>query len=345
VTGAVGTLLVAALALAGLRRLDLLLVVYAGALLVTAILSWRAVARTAGPLPLRPWHAEAGAIRELAGFGGVLQLTTVVAQLGDQALRVVLGARFGAAAIGTYDLASRAAMAPRSVMASLLVALVPFAAARERQGGSAALSDALQRSTRYAMLVLLAGTAAGLAVAGPLMAVWLGDAVETASDTRRLFELLLVSLAVQSIASPMVALARAAGRPRPEALVTLAAQPIAVAVAWAAPTPVMAVAGAAVVLMASAAVLWTWLKVSLGLRGLSPDELARLGAVAAAVGLAAWGARQLTEVSAPWPWVPLVLVPPALAGLTGALAVAWNGVSAEERRVLGRLIPGRHRHP
>ena len=105
-------------------------------------------------------------------------------------------------------------------MASLLVALVPFAAAREDSGGRAALSDSLRRTTRYATLAIAAGTVTGLAVAGPFMALWLGATTATIDDARRIFELLLIALALQSITSPMVALARAAGRPGAEAIAT-----------------------------------------------------------------------------------------------------------------------------
>lgn len=222
VAGGGTALVMIALALVGVRRLDVLLLVSAAGLLLTAVASWRAVAPAVGGLPLRLVPIDRDAVRELTRIGGTLQVTTLAAQLGDQTLRALLGAQFGPAVMGTYDLASRAAIAPRSLMASLLVALVPFAAGRERAGGRAALSDSLQRSTRYAALMLIAGTVSGIAVAGPLMDVWLGGAGQALGQAQGLFELLLVSLGLQSIASPMVALARAAGRPGPEALTTVA---------------------------------------------------------------------------------------------------------------------------
>ena len=228
--------------MAGVRRLDVLLVVYALGLLVTAVSAGARCGRRARPSRRGRGAPPRDAARELAIVGGTLQVTHLVAQAGDQGLRVVLGSAFGAAAIGLYDLASRAAIAPRSLMASLLVALVPFAAAREDRDGLAALSDSLQRSTRYAALAIAAGTIVGLFVAGAVHDAVARHGGRGPRRRHRILELLLVALAVQSMTSPMVALARAAGRAGPEAVSTSLAQPLALAVAAHASTLVLAVA-------------------------------------------------------------------------------------------------------
>ena len=194
--GAATALVVIALAVAGVHRLDALLAAYSLGLLATAALSWRAVRNGVAGLRFAPWRVTADTAGELARVGGTLQATHLVAQAGDQGLRVVLGSAYGAAAIGVYDLASRAAIAPRSLMASLLVALVPFAAAREDSGGRAALSDSLRRTTRYATLAIAAGTITGLSVAGAVHdAVARRHGAGHRSTPRRIFELLLVALA------------------------------------------------------------------------------------------------------------------------------------------------------
>jgi O-antigen/teichoic acid export membrane protein len=336
--GGAAAFVVAALALGGVRRLDVLLVAYAAGLLTTAVASWRAVARETGPLPFMPWRADRGALGELTRLGGTLQVTTLVAQLGDQGLRLLLGSRFGAAAMGIYDLASRAAMAPRSIMAALLVALVPFAAGRERQGGRAALSDSLERSTRYATLMILAGTVSGLAVAGPLMTVWLGQPEAAVRLAQRLFEVLLVSVAIQSMASPIVALARGAGRPGPEAIVTTLSQPLALALAWQMPTPTGVIAVVALVLILAAAGLWLWLRHALGVAGLARADVLRLLAVATAGGMVGWAAHAASDALAIGPVITLVVVPPAILVTMAGVALALGCVSVEERRLLAGLI-------
>lgn len=339
--GAGSALAVMALSAAGVRRLDLLLVVYALGLLVTAVASWRAVGREVGPIPAAPWRAGGDAARELAVVGGTLQATHLLALGGDQALRFVLGAAFGPAAIGVYDLASRAAIAPRSLMASLLVALVPFAAAREGAGGRAALSDSLQRSTRYVALTMAAGTITGLLVAGPFVALWLGGPVAAIESARRILEVLLVALAVQSLTGPMVALARAAGRPGPEAVATAIAQPLAVLAAWRAGTLVAAVAVYAAVTTTASLALWWWLKRVMGLEGLVARDLAGLALVTAGAAAAGGAARAAADALAAGPWIVLAAVPAATLLGAGAFALATGAISADERRVLARAASGR----
>jgi O-antigen/teichoic acid export membrane protein len=337
VFGIATALAVAGLALGGVRRLDVLLLAAAMGLAATAIVGWRSVARETGPLPLRPWRTDRRALRELVSFGGTLQLTTLVAQLGDQGLRLLLGSRFGASAMGLYDLASRAAIAPRSLMAPLLVALVPFVAGRERIGGTAALTESLRRATTYATLPIVAGTAAGLVVARPLMTVWIGAPPEAVWLAVQLFVPLLVSLGIQSIASPMVAFGRGAGRPWPEAIVTVIAQALALALAAQASAPAAAIAAVAVVLAVSAWVLWLWLKRVLAVEAPPRTDVVRLAAVAAGVAGVAVAARAIADRLALAPPAELLLVPAVVTVATGALAVAVGCVSADERRVIAQL--------
>jgi O-antigen/teichoic acid export membrane protein len=339
--GAGSALAVIGLSAAGVRRLDVLLVVYALGLLVTAWASWRAVCREIGAIPAAPWRAGGDAWRDLAVVGGTLQATHLVALGGDQALRFVLGAAFGPSAIGVYDLASRAAIVPRSLMSSLLVALVPFAAAREGAGGRAALSDSLQRSTRYAALAMAAGTITGLLVAGPFVALWLGGPVAAIEAARRVLELLLVALALQSLTGPMVALARAAGRPGPEALATAIAQPIAVLAAWRAGSLAAAVAAYAAITTTASLALWWWLKRVLDLDGLGWRDLAGLAVVTAGAAAAGAAARAAAGALAAGPWVVLAAVPAATLLGAGALALATGAISTDERRVLARAALGR----
>jgi O-antigen/teichoic acid export membrane protein len=335
VMGAATALVVIGLAIAGERRLDVLLVAYAAGLLATAGLSWRAVRTDAPGLRFAPWRVSGEAIRELAVVGGALQATHFVAQAGDQAMRVVLGSAHGAAAIGLYDLASRAAIAPRSLMASLLVALVPFAAAREGHG-RIALSESLQRATRYATLAIAAGTVAGFFVAQPLMALWLGGGPGV-REAQRMLEWLLVALAIQSVTSPMVAMARAAGRPGAESIGAAIAQPLGVAAAMWSPSLVAAVAAHAAVTTAAGLGLWWWLKRALGLDALPWRDVAALGATSAGAVAAAAAARAAADGWQLGPWPTMAAVAAATVGALVPLALATGAVSPDEQRVLVRL--------
>jgi O-antigen/teichoic acid export membrane protein len=222
-------------------------------------------------------------------------------------------------------------------MASLLVALVPFAAAREGAGGRAALSDSLRRSTRFATLAIAAGTIAGVFVAGPFMTLWLGAAAPAVDDARRLLEGLLVALALQSIARPMVAIARAAGRPEPEAISTALAQPVALVAAAQASGLVPAALAYAAVTTVGVIALWWWLKVRLALDGLSWREVAALVAVSVGgiVGTAA--ARAAADALAIGPVATLLLVPAATLATIAALALTSGAITRDERDLLTRV--------
>jgi len=328
---------VSALALAGVRRLDLLLVVYAAGLAAAALVSWRAVSRAIGTAAGRPWPPERAAIGELLRLGGTLQATTLIAQLGDQAVRVLLGSRFGAAAMGTYDLASRAAIAPRSIVASLLVALVPFAAGRERRHGRAALADSLWIATKYTALLIVPATAAGVAVAGPLMAVWLGAGSDAARETQPLFEILIVALSVQSIAGPMIALGRADGRPGPEAVSTAIGLPLATAVAASRTSAPATVAAFAVTVTASIWIAWVYLQRALGVSGPTRGWLGSLSGLVAGGCVVGWAARAITPQIAP-AWLAVIVVPAAVAAVLVTLALAIGAIPATERAVFRDVL-------
>jgi O-antigen/teichoic acid export membrane protein len=336
--GGLAAMAVVGLAAAGVHRLDWLLLAYASGLLATAVASWRAVAREIGGLRLAPSLVDRDGLRELATIGGTLQVTTLAAQLGDQGLRLLLGARFGAAAMGTYDLASRAAVAPRSLAGSLLTALVPFSAGRAEAAGQSALADSLPRATRYALLLVGGSSLVGLAVAGPLMHAWLGDAAAADGGARRMFELLLVALAIQVVAGPIVAVARAMGRAVPEAAVTVAAQAASLGAAALAATAVSAVAWFAAGVTLSLLALWRVLERTLDLAALTRADVIRLaaalGGTAAAAAAVRWGLAGWT--GRPWP---------ALIGGTLIVSLAWIAcaalagvVTADERAALRRFV-------
>ncbi len=339
VIGAVVAGVVAGMALAGVRRLDLLLATYAAGLAAAAVASAIAVARDlpAGEARARAWRPEAAAVGELLRIGGPLQATTLIAQLGDQALRLVLGSRFGPSARGVYDLARRAAIAPRTLVASLLVALVPFAAGRERRDGRRAFAETLWLSTKYAALLIIPATAAGLVVARPLMAIWLGAEGTIAAETARIFQVLLVALACQAIAGPMVALARADGRPGPEAIVTAIAQPVAVAFAATRPTLDGVITAFAVVITVSLWVLWADLRRRLDVTGPDGRWLGPLAGVTAGIGMVAWVA-DMSAIADAAPWTTLLAAPALIAATGASLALALGAIPPAERQVLSGLV-------
>jgi O-antigen/teichoic acid export membrane protein len=342
VIGALAAGAVVALALAGVHRLDALLVAYAAGLALAAAVNGRTVAAAirgahAPPIGSGGWRPDGAAVRELMNVGGPLQVATLVAQLGDQALRLVLGSRFGPAAMGTYDLAVRAATAPRSLVAALFVALVPFVAGRERRHGRAVFGEALWVSTKYTALLIVPATIAGVVVARPLFAVWLGPEADRQVEAAALFVVLLVALALQTVSGPMIALGRADGRPAPEAVATLLGQVLAVALAATQPTLVAAVATFVGCLTISQWLLWAYLRRRLAVGAAPGGWLASLGGVSAGTAVVAW-LIDMSPIATAAPWMALLVAPAVIAGASGALALAVGAVSTAERQVLRDVV-------
>ena len=329
--GTVATAAVLALAAAGVRDLATLLVAYATTLGATSVPAWRAAAAWAPGLRLRPWAIDPDALRELARVGGVIQLTTSVSQIGDYALRLLLGATFGAAAAGAYDLAFRAAMVPRSLSASLLVTLVPFAAGREAAHGREDLARVVAVSMRFLTLFLIAVSLPAIAGADLLVALWLGP-IEGAGTVAAMLRVLTASLLVQTALGPIVSAARGVQRPGAEAAATIATQVAVIAVASMQTSAYRVTIVLAVALAVSAAVLCASLVRVLALPGLPGLRGGRVLLVAVLSGVAVAGARAGLDLAG-------ASALPTLAGcgLVGAaatlgLALALGAVSGDEHK-------------
>lgn len=333
VFGALATAAVVALVAAGVRDLATLLVAYAVCLAGTGVAAWRAVAAWEAGGRFRPWHTDGAALRELTRVGGTIQLTTSASQIGDYAMRLLLGGRFGAAAIGAYDLASRAAMVPRSLSASLLVTLVPFAAGREAAHGRADLGHLVGRSMRIITLFLIAASVPVAICADALVAAWLGPIAE-AGTIAAMLRVLTGSLLIQSAFGPIASAARGVQRPGAEAVATLITQPAAVIVAAAQSTVIAAIWVMAIGLATSAALLCLWLIRSLRLGALPGVRGGRLVLVAAGVAAAVWGTRALLDAAGA-PALLTLCGCGAMSGLaTMALALSLRVVADDERRLL-----------
>ncbi|MGE3956604.1 MAG: oligosaccharide flippase family protein [Vicinamibacterales bacterium] len=218
---AVGTAAVGGAVALGQDALDTLLVLYTIGSVLTFGLAWATLRRTLPDLRLRPeWDRDAA--RDLFWFGGVVQFATMVPPLAEYAFRLIIGARFGLAYSGVYDLGARAAMVPRSLAGSLFSAMIPFAVQTERAGGAAALRGLVRTTARHVALIILPASALLVAFAGPLVTVWLGEA-PLSDQVRDVLVLLLVAHAAGAVAVPAAMVGRALGRPAPEAIGTTVA--------------------------------------------------------------------------------------------------------------------------
>ncbi len=313
-----GTALAAILTLAFVWREDSdvrgMLLVYSIVIFITGGgVAWRVYALVgAGHWPRWPGRWDGDAIRVLAGVGGAVQASTLAAQAGDLALRSILGAHFGASAIGAYDLATRAAMAPRHAASAVPVALVPQAQAQAVSDGPASLAALHARSVTLVALVVVAGTAGAWLVVAPLLALWLGSRPELGEITT-LVRLLLVVHAVLAVGAVASAIGRALGRPGPEAIAAVAGNVAGVAAATLAADRLGAVGAFAAIVAAATVVQAIWIGRREHLRWPGVSDAARVLGVGAAALAGTWA---ITHVDAPVPW-QLALA----AGTSGLAAV------------------------
>ena len=327
---AFGTAAVIAAVKLGIVGLDALLVIYTTGSIVTLALVWRALRRTVPGLRLAlEWDREAA--RDLVWFGGVIQVATMVPPIAEYAFRLIVGARFGLAFAGVYDLGARAAVVPRSISGALFSAMVPFAVQTERRDGATGLTRLVRTTARHVALFILPATAVSLAFAGPLIRVWLGEA-ELAGQVRRCFEVVLVAHALGAVAVPAAMIGRALGRPAAEATATATAFVAAVVAAQFAPSFVVAAALLWGLPALGGFVVWAWLGRTLRFGFVSAADLA-LAALVAAVVFAA--ARPFASETVGTVAVLMRLTAASLAAGLGACLVE---LSDAERRATARNL-------
>ncbi len=282
------------------------------------LIAWR-VRALVGPehWPRWPGRWDREAARALAGVGGAVQLSTLAAQAGDLGLRAILGARFGPAAIGAYDLATRAAMAPRHAASAVPAALVPQAQAQAVAAGHASLAALHARSVLLVTVVVAAGAAGAWLVVEPLVTLWLGARPELGA-VPMLVRLLLLFHAVLAIGAVASAMGRALGRPGPEAIAAVAGNVAGVAVARLGGDAGSAVAAFAAAVATATLVQALWIVRRERLRWPGLGDAGRIAIVAAAAFGGTWLATQVEASAAPQ--VALAIAASATAALVAALA-------------------------
>jgi N-acetylglucosaminyl-diphospho-decaprenol L-rhamnosyltransferase len=297
----VGAAAASTLALAGVRRLDALLLAYVSGAPVAALAQWRALSRglpappaTLSDLPSGRWRVSV--FRELLGFGGMLQVAVFGPMVGDYAFRLVVAHRFGVGEAGLYDLASRAAFGLRGIVSSLFAAMVPFGVGVIAVGQRAEMTRLLRLTVKYAALFMLPSSALLYVVSDTVMRWWLGASAE-AEQVSALLRPLLAIHALASLTVPMAMMGRAAGVPLPEATTAWIASVVGVGVSLLAMGFTGAVVLFAAAPLAAGVVLWIWLGTRLGVGFEGTRDLVLVSATAAAAGVAAAGVDHLAAAA------------------------------------------------
>ena len=216
-----------------------------GASFTAGLVAWRATAPPRGPFP---WRA-------FAGFGAAVQGTNATATGWTQAPRILLGMLGNLRAVTELELGMRLSMTVWSVAAIMQGALIGTAARVSASGSLAALREVYLWTSRW-MVALASWALGGLWLLAPaLLLLWLGPGHEAsivpARDTAIAFVVLV-------LAGPAMALARGAGWPMLETLMSATALLLQVALAlwW---IPRIGPRGAPLALGASVALAGAWL--------------------------------------------------------------------------------------
>jgi len=299
----VGTAATSTLALAGVGRLDALLLAYVSGAPVAALAQWRVLSRVlpAPPgvpdgLPSPRWQASV--FRELLGFGGMLQVAVFGPMVGDYAFRLLVAHRFGVDHAGLYDLASRAAFGLRGLVSSLFAAVVPFGVGVIALGHRAEMTRLLRLTVKYAALFMLPSSALLYVVSDTVMRWWLGASAE-AGQVSALLRPLVAIHALASLTVPMAMMGRAAGVPSPEATTAWIASLVGVGASLLAARFTGAVVLFAAAPLVAGVILWVWLGRRLGVGFDGARDLVLVSATAVAAGTAAAGMDRLAAGAGP----------------------------------------------
>jgi O-antigen/teichoic acid export membrane protein len=339
--GALTTLGVLALALAGVRSVPLLLVCYSTGLLATGVAIWGRLRAHVPGLRLRPFYVERELAMEFCRFGGGVQLSNLALQLGDQLLRALLGARFGAAAMGAYDLAARAGYVLRSLCNALLGVMVPFGTAQWLTGGRDALSRLHALGLKYSALFMVGGTMVALLEAQSVLDLWLRG-VEGLPELLRMLQVTLALNALQSLAGPIGSLGRAAAAVRPEAVTSVAGNAAALLAASSATTPVGAVLGFMSAIAVANGVQVVWLRRLLGVDGPGVAAALRIAGTLVLTAVAAWSTDTLLRRLA-LPDLVTIAGTTLAAALALAAGAVWLRVLGPEEQQMWRALLARRR--
>jgi O-antigen/teichoic acid export membrane protein len=325
------SLAVVALVAAGVRRIDVLLLTYSSGSAPVAVLCWHLLGRRVGRLRFRPWTLDRTVRREFTRFGGRLQVASLAPQLADNGLRIVLGARFGASAMGYFDLGSRAALVPRSAISALFVSMVPFGVREHLAEGAAGLSRLHHRAVRYTCLFILPVSALVLLESRRLVELWIGPGVaaESVLDVLRVY---LVMHALGAAAAPATMIGRAVGRIGPEVTAAVVGAILGVSLAAVLPSFPHAVLGFATINIAGAlAVAWVLCAI-LPLTGNVFAEIGGALALASGTCFAGWALGVILRFAGGSGVVWELAIPAGTAALLALMTAIGGVLRREERR-------------
>jgi O-antigen/teichoic acid export membrane protein len=217
--GAFSRLLVLVTAtVAGVRWITILVALFALVSGLWTARMWADLRQHLGRLPPGPVVAVRNEWRRVLGFAGSIQGSNLALVCGEQGIRVVLAAFFGAAAAGAYDLAYRISLLPRTLASVAYTTAIPYVASLPESGRQEGLTRIYNRSLLLSCLVLVPGSIVVFSIGDALWAVWVGTSTQIGATLVRALALMHLAGAWMAV-DAMVA--RGLGRPAAEMVATI----------------------------------------------------------------------------------------------------------------------------
>jgi O-antigen/teichoic acid export membrane protein len=163
------------------------------------------------PWRLRPSLADRATAQGLLGIAGYISLTEA-ASAGVYALsRSILGLFESAATVGLYEGPVRAHNLIRALNAAVTVIVLPAASGYHAASDDRRLRELLLRGSRYMLALVVPIAVVGMALAGPILDVWLGPKFREAGPA---MAILLSHWVLNGISGVAAAMLIAVGRAR-----------------------------------------------------------------------------------------------------------------------------------
>jgi O-antigen/teichoic acid export membrane protein len=162
------------------------------------------------PHRLRPSLVEREPLREFVGLSGNLFVLGIADLVIYSLDRTILAANRPASTVGQYEGPVRVHNLIRQINGTLVLTVLPAAARYLEEGDMARVRDLLLRGTRYVVAAVVPVTVILMALAQPLLVVWLGDDFRTGAVALTILISYWLVASTNTVSAPMlVAVGRA----------------------------------------------------------------------------------------------------------------------------------------
>ncbi|HVV36707.1 MAG TPA: lipopolysaccharide biosynthesis protein [Acidimicrobiales bacterium] len=133
-----------------------------------------AVVLLARHLPAGGRRPSPAIVRELLAYGRTVAVLRPLGVVHRSVDRVVVGGVFGPSAVALVEVATQMMNGADAILSAASYAVIPSAAWLDSRGDRTTLVELLERGTKYSLLATLPVVGLGIALAGPIVHLWVG---------------------------------------------------------------------------------------------------------------------------------------------------------------------------